>query len=296
MIQKISRLIPALLLVSLIVASPVSAQKPSHLIWKGSVAQSTVYLMGSIHFGLPSMYPLPNRIVTAFESSDALLVEVDIRDASRDATMALVSKVGMYHDGTTLQDHLPSAQFQRFEGVVQQLGLPVEMMLPQKPWLAVLTLSAISVQLQGFSDQLGVDRYFLDRVSSQKVIEIESIEQQLALMSSFSDKEQHWMLSRTLDEFDDAGKALQEMVLNWQTGDENAFFEQTLEEFPKGKESKRIYQAMFTDRNKSMADYIIELANSKPGIYFVVVGAGHLIGSDGVPELIKKSGYSVSRY
>ena len=296
MIRKISGLIPALLLITLIVASPVSAQKPSHLIWKGSVAQSTVYLMGSIHFGLPSMYPLPNRVMTAFESSDALLVEVDIRDANQDATMALVSKVGMYHDGTTLQDHLPSMQFQRFEGVVQQLGLPVEMMLPQKPWLAVLTLSAISVQLQGFSDQLGVDRYFLDRVSSQKVIEIESIEQQLALMSSFSDKEQHWMLSRTLDEFDDAGKALQEMVLNWQTGDENAFFEQTLEEFPKGKESKRIYQAMFTDRNKSMANYIIKLASSKPGIYFVVVGAGHLIGSDGVPTLIKKSGYSVSRY
>lgn len=296
MSRKIPGLIPALLLVSLIVASPVSAQKPSHLIWKGSVAQSTVYLMGSIHFGLPSMYPLPIRIQTAFESSDALLVEVDIRDANQDATMALVTKVGIYHDGTTLQDHLPSMQFRRFESVVQQLGLPVEMMLPQKPWLAVLTLSAISVQLQGFSDQLGVDRYFLDRVSSQKVIEIESIEQQLALMSSFSDKEQQWMLSQTLDEFDDAGKALQEMVLNWQTGDENAFVEQTLEGFPKGKESKRIYQAMFTDRNKSMANYIIKLASSKPGIYFVVVGAGHLIGSDGVPALIKKSGYSVSRY
>lgn len=296
MIRKTPGLISALLLVLLIVASPVSAQKPSHLIWKGSVAQSTVYLMGSIHFGLPSMYPLPNRIMTAFESSDALLVEVDIRDASQDATMALVSKVGMYHDGTTLQDHLPSMQFQRFEGAVQQLGLPVEMMLPQKPWLAVLTLSAISVQLQGFSDQLGVDRYFLDRVSSQKVIEIESIEQQLTLMDSFSDKEQQWMLSQTLDEFNDAGKALQQMVLNWQTGDESAFVEQTLEEFPMGKESERIYQAMFTKRNKSMADYIIKLANSKPGIYFVVVGAGHLIGSDGVPALIKKSGYSVSRY
>ena len=296
MIGKKFRLIPLLLLALLIVASPVSAQEKSHLIWKGSIGQSTVYMMGSIHFGLPSMYPLPERIMSAFESSDALLVEVDIASVDQNKTMALVSSAGMYQDGTTLQDHLPSAQFQRLESAVTQLGLPVQMMLPQKPWLAVLTLSAISVELQGFSEQLGVDRYFLDRVSKQQVIEIESLEQQLALLSGFSDQEQQWMLTQTLAELDDGGVALRAMVLNWKSGDESAFNQLTAEEFPEGEESDRIYKAIFTDRNRAMADFVTKLASTKPGTYFVVVGAGHLIGTDGVPALLKKRGYSVNRY
>ncbi|MBV1914283.1 MAG: TraB/GumN family protein [Pseudomonadales bacterium] len=296
MMRKFFKSIPTLLLASLIVASPVSAQGKSHLVWKSSIGQSTVYLMGSIHFGLPSMYPLPERIMSAFESSDALLVEVDIASVDQNETIALVSNAGMYQDGTTLQDHLPSAQFQRLERAITQLGLPVQLMLPQKPWLAVLTLSAISVELQGFSEQLGVDRYFLDRVSKQQVIEIESLEQQLALLSGFSDKEQQWMLTQTLAELDDGGVALREMVLNWQSGDEPAFNQLTIEEFPEGKESDRIFKAMFTDRNRTMAEFVAKLAGTKPGTYFVVVGAGHLIGSDGVPALLKKRGYSIDRY
>ena len=308
MFKKVTQWLGVVLFASLLSASLVSAplalaapqispeQSRSHLIWKGSIAQSTVYLMGSIHFGLPSMYPLPKRIVAAFEHADVLMVEVDIRKTNQAATMALVGKMGFYHDGSTLRDHLPVSQYQRFGKAMRQFGLPVEAMLPQKPWLAVLSLSAAAVKAQGFSEQFGVDQYFLNRASNKRVIEIESIGQQITLMDGFSMHEQQWMLNQSLDELDRADIELKAMVLNWQTGNEAAFVEQTLQEFPEGEISQRVYKAVFIDRNIKMTKAVEKTANTKQGIYFVVVGAGHLIGAEGIPALLQKKGYSVSRY
>jgi uncharacterized protein YbaP (TraB family) len=308
MFEKVMQWLSALLFFSLVSVSLVSAplasadpqinseKNKSHLIWKGSIAQSTVYLMGSIHFGLPSMYPLPKRIVAAFERADVLMVEVDIRKTNQAATMALVGEMGFYHDGSTLQDHLSVSQYQRFGNAMQQFGLSIEAMLPQKPWLAVLTLSAAAVKAQGFSEQFGVDQYFLNRASNKQVIEIESIAQQITLMDGFGVQEQQWMLNQSLDELDRADIELRAMVLNWQTGNETAFIEQTLKEFPEGEISQRVYKAVFVDRNINMTRVIEKAATTTRGSYFVVVGAGHLIGTEGVPALLQKKGYRISRY
>lgn len=252
--------------------------------------------MGSIHFGISSMYPLPDRIMAAFESADALMVEVDIRKTDQAKTMALIGDMGFYRDGSTLQDHLSVSQYQRFGQAVKQFGLPLEAMLPQKPWLVVFTLSAIAVKAQGFSERLGVDQYFLSRASSKRVIEIESIEQQLTLMDSFGEPEQQWMLSQSLEELDRADVELRSMVLHWQTGNVAAFEELTLKGFPKGAISQTVYKAVFVDRNRRMAEVIERTATAKRGVYFVVVGAGHLIGSEGVPALLRNNGHRVSRY
>ncbi|WP_249662271.1 TraB/GumN family protein, partial [Lysinibacillus fusiformis] len=41
---------------------------------------TTVYLLGSIHLGTPDLYPFDKKLVTAFNESDALLVEANILD------------------------------------------------------------------------------------------------------------------------------------------------------------------------------------------------------------------------
>ena len=242
------------------------------------------------------MYPLPQRIMDAFEHASALVVEVDIRKTNQSSTMALLGEMGFYHDGSSLQTHLSASQYQRLAEKVEQFGLPLDAIKVQKPWLAVLSLSAISVKDQGFSEHFGVDQYFLNRAANKRVIEIESIEKQLRLMNGFSDKEQSWMLDQSLNELDQADVELKAMVGNWKTGDEKRFEQQITKGFPKDKISQSIYNAVFIDRNKTMASNIVRMAVAEPGIYFVVVGAGHMIGPEGIPTLLKNKGYVVNRY
>src|SRR5258708_34859742 len=56
--------------------APLASGAPCQpTLWKLSSADSVVYLLGSIHLGLPEMYPLPQAIEAAFAASSVLLVE-----------------------------------------------------------------------------------------------------------------------------------------------------------------------------------------------------------------------------
>ncbi|MBL4583487.1 MAG: TraB/GumN family protein [Pseudomonadales bacterium] len=275
---------------------PLTNQANSHLVWKATVGNSTLYLMGSIHFGLPSMYPLPDRIMKAFNSADTLMVEVDIREDASASAAPLIMEYGFYRDGSSLADRLSAAQYKRLEQTLTKLGIPIESILPQKPWLVVLGLTAYSVKTLGFSDQLGVDRYFLDRASNKTVVQLETLGKQIKLMDGFSDKEQVWMLDQSLDELDVASVELEKMLHSWKMGDAKAMLQQTAQEFQGEKIGNHVFQKIILDRNHSMNTTIENIASTKAGIYFIVVGAGHLVGPEGMPALLKATGHSVQRF
>src|SRR3569833_1906855 len=74
---------------------------------------STVYLLGSIHFGRPEMYPLSSAIDQAYARADALVVEADVTAIDPEQTAAWMAAKAMYRDGTTLAQHLPPAVWRR---------------------------------------------------------------------------------------------------------------------------------------------------------------------------------------
>jgi len=51
---------------------------------------------------------------------------------------------------------------------------------------------------------------------------------------------------------------------------------------------------MFDERNAGMANRIREYLNSGKGDYFVVVGAGHLLGEGSMVDLLQQQGYQVT--
>ena len=55
-----------------------------------------------------------------------------------------------------------------------------------------------------------------------------------------------------------------------------------------------IYQMLIDDRNKNMASKIEDFLKTKE-TYFVIVGAGHLVGEKGIVEILKKKGYQVDQ-
>ncbi|MDD4194832.1 MAG: TraB/GumN family protein [Syntrophorhabdaceae bacterium] len=55
-----------------------------------------------------------------------------------------------------------------------------------------------------------------------------------------------------------------------------------------------VYKKIMTDRNRNMTKRISTYLKSG-GRVFVVVGAGHMVGDEGIIELLRKEGYRVDQ-
>jgi uncharacterized protein YbaP (TraB family) len=83
-----------------------------------------------------------------------------------------------------------------------------------------------------------------------------------------------------------------EMSTAWEQGDERALeravIDDTRVEYPE------LYQMLFVDRNNAwMTELTREMEGS--GVDFIAVGAGHIIGSDGLVAQFRARGYRVER-
>src|SRR3972149_2659311 len=79
------------------------------------------------------------------------------------------------------------------------LGIPVELINKQRPWFLAMTLEALESLKLGFDPNYGIDKYFLSKAEGKKrILELESLDYQLNLLSSFSDKDQELLLLYTL--------------------------------------------------------------------------------------------------
>lgn len=272
------------------------ADSGNHFFWRAESDQGTLYLLGSIHFGIPQMYPLPRVMTSAFKQSDALVVEADVFNADPQQTAELVASKAFYQDGSRLHDHLSAQTWQHLEQVAGALGMPVAILDMQKPWFVSMTLTAVALKQLGFSEDKGIDAHFLNLArGKKKVVELESMAMQLSLFERMSMAEQVAMLEETLREVEHGKAFFDKMLGYWQRGDVDgvqSLFDEGMMNSPAGE---RLNQIIIIDRNRQMSEKLHALAQ-QGGRYFVVVGAGHLTGPEGIVALLRQRGYRLSQY
>ena len=195
-------LLPVLLLPGTAGAAEEGEPPPQrHMLWRVSGEAGEGWLLGSLHFGTPDLYPLAEPFQRAWRASGELLVELDIRALPPEQMQRVVTREGVYPNDTTLQQHLPPLTWQRVKEAAGRYGMPLVLLQQQRPWLAALTLTMLELQRSGWREDLGLDRHFLDRAGQQRpVLELESFEQQIALFSGLTEAEQVAMLDSTLAE------------------------------------------------------------------------------------------------
>ncbi|VAW52393.1 hypothetical protein MNBD_GAMMA05-728 [hydrothermal vent metagenome] len=265
--------------------------------WQVKSKQATVYLMGAIHFADSSFYPLRPDIESAFQRSDTLVVELNINKIDANAYSQLIARKGVYKTGRTIKDDLTEETWLQLRQRLLHLNVRYETIKSYKPGVLVLTLSSIQVMQMGFSPQLGIDVYFLTKASQKsnpkKIVELETMEQQLDLFLNIPNGD--LLLKESLYSLDEAELLMADMVRYWKQGDDKLMskllFEDALTQYPA---FSAIYNRLFFERNIKMTEKIDAMLKQK-GQYFVVVGAGHLIGKKGIVELLSAKGYEVKR-
>ena len=281
-----------------------------------------VYLLGSIHLSDGSMYPLSRAIENAFMKADSLAVEVDVLGMG-ESDYAYLYEIGSipFESGRTIKDFLSPETYEMYVSVFESFQVPQATYDFMKPWFATLILQGIGTTSDPTEVQLGVDMYFLRKAyASQKtIIELESSGFQYDLYNSLSPEVQERQLFEALSSFispsqsedEETGDAetdhamreafsiLLEIVKN---GDEDALavvlgVDTETEDLLDIEFTTRF----FTDRNQAMAEKIVAFLSDTgedgagSGDYFVVAGAGHMLGRNGIVSLLAGKGYTIER-
>jgi uncharacterized protein YbaP (TraB family) len=120
----------------------------------------------------------------------------------------------------------------------------------------------------------------------------ETIEQQLGFFSGLDEETQRAFLREAIEEAEEGPAMIREMTTAWERGDldtlERSVVDDTREEYPD------VYEALFVRRNNAWMEVLVRELNGS-GVDFVAVGAGHLLGPDGLVAQLRRRGYTVER-
>ncbi len=262
------------------------------LMWKISSARNTVYLLGSIHLGSGDFYPLPEHIEEAFEKSYVLVVEVDLRRLDQTKLLGLLSANGLYPLDDSLWNHVSADTHQRVVEFCQQHGVDAEAFARMKPWLAAFATSFPSAATMQQNPAPGIDKYFLDKAGDgMRVESLETAEYQVRVISGLPEAQQERSLRNAVENVGQSVEELAQLQTLWLEGDAQkleAYLAAAMHDEPEYE--KRV----FADRNPHMAERAEQCLKSRDRC-FIVVGAGHMVGKDGVVHLLRERGYKVER-
>lgn len=248
------------------------------------------WLLGSIHAGKPSLYPLPDPVERAWQQSHALVMEVDMTHISQ-AQWQEMGAITRLVDGKTLKDHLPIDLYRRTLIAAGQNGLNESMLAPLRPWFAAITLTQAALERTGYRGEFGVDQHFAKRANDggKPIVGLETLLEQLGYLASVGDN-QTLMLESTLDELPDLEKGFAEVMKAWQDGDQATLINLLKEEMAPPKLQAWLEQTLLAERNRNWVKKWPGLPNES----FIVVGALHLYGEQGLLALLEQQGWRIT--
>ena len=278
---------------------------PKHFFWKVSDSNSSVYLLGSIHFADSSFYPIDTAIGNAFARLEELAVEIDVTDDSVLQEISMQSlQLGMLPEGMSLDSLLPDTLVERLDSVCRAWNLPEGYFNGFTPWAAAMTLNSIGIMRLGFDGSLGIDLHFLNLAKKigKKVVPLETVEDQVFALTGkgASDEVAFFWMEETLREIALMDSSVVWMMRAWKSGDDSLFHKALdLDDAPLSVADsllKRDFEErVYYTRNREMAEKITAFLAEDRKI-FVVVGAAHLVGmDDNVVDLLRAKGFAVER-
>jgi uncharacterized protein YbaP (TraB family) len=263
------------------------------LIWTVEKGGRTGWLVGSLHLLTADAYPLPASLDAAFAASDVLVEEANPEELKAPAAaMQLVAKA-MYPPGTTLQSQVSKDTFDKIAKRAETIGLPIDRLQGFKPWMVALTLVALELQKGGFDPGLGLDQHFLNRAPGvgKKVRTLETAMEQIDFLESLSPQLQEGLVAASFEGADTELQQVQKIAAAWKAGD-TVPIERLLASDMKNVDAA-VYETLLVGRNRRWVPQIEDCLSQQK--CFVVVGAAHLVGSDGLVAMLRAKGYTVKQ-
>ena len=260
-------------------------------LWRADGSSNSVYILGSIHLLREEDHPLPVVIDKAYADAEIIVMELDMDDLDPVYTQAAFNRAGVIPDGATLRDLMGDAAYAEAEEAAAVIDIPLDMLAQSEPWLAAMTVELMMLYRIGFDPLLGIEMIMTTRATQDgKPIEgLETVDEQLSFLDGLPLEVQREMLLQTLTQGAALSESVDELIDAWRFGDTAALEEGLLSSLG---EQPELSDALVTNRNRRWAETIADWLEDDRD-YLVVVGALHLVGDEGVPNLLADKGIGI---
>jgi uncharacterized protein YbaP (TraB family) len=286
----------------------VAAQTPNGagLLWRvekpGATADDTPsFLFGTMHLTDKRVIDLPPSAEAAFSAAGTVVIETtDILDQQKSA-MALVKQpeLMMFTDDRSLDSLLKDEDKAVVEAALEDRGITLYAVRKMKPWMlaAMVSLPACE-QARKAAGASFLDLNLAERAKAdgKQLAGLETVADQLGAMASLPMDLHVQSLVETIrlgDQLDDIFETMIVLYEHGETGMVWPLFRASATEEKSGAAYAEFEEVMVTKRNHHMADAAAPIIDN--GSAFIAVGALHLPGQEGLVELLRAKGYTVSR-
>ncbi|MEI2299235.1 TraB/GumN family protein [Ensifer sp. MJa1] len=267
---------------------------------KDGIAPS--WLLGTMHVTDPRVLALPAEAPAAFAAASTVIVESDeIIDEKKSAAAILMRPdLTMFPDNKTIADFLTPEDQKRLESGLKQRGIPLTLVARMKPWMiaSFVALPACEISRKAAGASFLDKKLAEDAVNQGKTLKgLESLIEQLSAMDSLPTEMHLQALIETLA----LGKAIDDVLATttdlYLAGDTGMIMPMMKSVSETASSQDFGYadfeQRIIIDRNKTMATRAEPIL--KDGGAFMAVGALHLPGKEGLVELLRAKGFTVTR-
>jgi uncharacterized protein len=282
----------ASLLLGLAGCAEVGDLSGSHsTLWRIQGDHNVVYLLGSVHILPSSAYPLKPALQRAFDESQRVVFEINLGTVTSQAVTQEFKRTGFYPPGETLAQHVSPGTSAILQRTLPQMGISWESAQRFRPWFLAELLSSRYLEAVGFHADLGVDEYFYRqaRARRKEVQGLETLRDQAQILSGFTDRQSEEYLRSTLAGLPAYSALLRVVITAWQNGQVD-LLDHLLNQ--NERTDPRAFRLLFADRNAKWLPAIEGFTHGRENV-LVVVGTGHLVGSQGMVETLRRRGYYV---
>lgn len=283
--------------ITLIIASlwlcVASAGQAASPVWKVEKNGQTLYLGGTIHVLAASDYPLPAAFDRAYGKSQRLVFETDLGAMQDPLLQMQMAQAMMYRDGRTLKSVLSPRTWNELSRFMQRRSLPIESLSMFTAGGVSLTLTMLELQRLGLAET-GVDKHYYQKAAADAKPShgFETPQQQIQFLASLGEGNEDNVIRYTLRDIAALEPTMRQLKSLWRSGDNKGMVEMAIAPFR--AEFPAVYKSILVDRNLDWMEQIDALIKTAE-VEFVLVGALHLAGKEGLVTQLRQRGYRLSQ-
>lgn len=262
-------------------------------VYKVSKDGNSLFLAGTIHILTAQDYPLPEPYEVAFAEADKLIFETDLAAMNSVEFQQQVVPVMAQPPGRTLNHMLSEQTQQALQQFLDARGIQQNQIQPLTPAGATLVLTMVEYQIKGFTQE-GVDQFYFGKATDagKPVGWLESVESQVALLDSLNALDPNNLIEYTLNDLSKGDETIQALHSAWRDGDIEGLEQAGLIEWK--QDYPGVYADFMTKRNNAWYPQIVDMINTEE-VEYILVGALHLAGEDGLLHMLKQDGYIIEK-
>jgi len=257
------------------------------LLWQvsGKGLKQPSYLFGTFHLMCKNDIHFSNQLTTAVNRADKVYMEIDMDDP---ATILGGMMLMTMKDGKTLQQLYSDADYKKIRQYFNDsLKTPLSFIVRMKPFFLEALLYPKMMPCKLIS---GVEEELMKVAKTQKkeIKGLETMEFQAGVFDSIPYEEQAKELLQSIDSMASNKKSFNTMMQVYKNQQINEI-ENLFSKSESGMENHQ--DLLLNNRNKNWVVQLKSIMKTNP--VFVAVGAGHLVGKQGLIALLRKEGYMV---